>query len=141
MFCCPFAQFEREVIGERIRDKIAASKKKAGDGRGVPFRDAPAGGSASIQLCGEFAAQSYRSSDGWFESAQTHRKWISGGLASPREHATGMPSRDRVRAVRRKRQTSLLRLGLGDVRPKDLGGRLTTSQRLASTIARRPAKR
>jgi DNA invertase Pin-like site-specific DNA recombinase len=27
-----FAQFEREVIGERIRDKIAASKKKgAGD--------------------------------------------------------------------------------------------------------------
>ena len=23
-----FAQFEREVIGERIRDKIAASKKK-----------------------------------------------------------------------------------------------------------------
>ena len=32
-----FAQFEREVIGERIRDKIAASKKKAGGGemRGV----------------------------------------------------------------------------------------------------------
>jgi site-specific DNA recombinase len=27
-----FAQFEREVIGERIRDKIAASKKKAGGG-------------------------------------------------------------------------------------------------------------
>jgi DNA invertase Pin-like site-specific DNA recombinase len=25
-----FAQFEREVIGERIRDKIAASKKKKG---------------------------------------------------------------------------------------------------------------
>jgi DNA invertase Pin-like site-specific DNA recombinase len=24
-----FAQFEREVIGERIRDKIAASKRKA----------------------------------------------------------------------------------------------------------------
>ena len=23
-----FAQFEREVIGERVRDKIAASKKK-----------------------------------------------------------------------------------------------------------------
>jgi DNA invertase Pin-like site-specific DNA recombinase len=23
-----FAQFEREIIGERIRDKIAASKKK-----------------------------------------------------------------------------------------------------------------
>jgi hypothetical protein len=28
MCCCPFAQFEREVTGERIRDKIAASKKK-----------------------------------------------------------------------------------------------------------------
>jgi len=29
-----FAQFEREVTGERIRDKIAASKKKGGvDGR------------------------------------------------------------------------------------------------------------
>jgi hypothetical protein len=27
-----FAQFERELIGERIRDKIAASKKKAGGG-------------------------------------------------------------------------------------------------------------
>jgi DNA invertase Pin-like site-specific DNA recombinase len=27
-----FAQFEREVIGERIRDKIAASKQKAGGG-------------------------------------------------------------------------------------------------------------
>jgi site-specific DNA recombinase len=27
-----FAQFEREVIGERIRDKIAASKQKAGSG-------------------------------------------------------------------------------------------------------------
>jgi hypothetical protein len=27
-----FAHFEREVIGERIRDKIAASKKKAGGG-------------------------------------------------------------------------------------------------------------
>jgi DNA invertase Pin-like site-specific DNA recombinase len=28
MFSCRFAQFEREVIGERIRDKIALSKKK-----------------------------------------------------------------------------------------------------------------
>ena len=27
-----FAQFEREVIGERIRDKIAPSKRKAGGG-------------------------------------------------------------------------------------------------------------
>jgi hypothetical protein len=27
-----FAQFDREVIGERIRDKIAASKRKAGGG-------------------------------------------------------------------------------------------------------------
>jgi site-specific DNA recombinase len=25
---CRFAQFEREVIGERVRDKIAASKRK-----------------------------------------------------------------------------------------------------------------
>ena len=33
------AQFEREVIGERIRDKIAASKKKAGGGeKGVVCR-------------------------------------------------------------------------------------------------------
>src|SRR5215471_2763221 len=37
-----FAQFEREVIGERIRDKIAASKKKGMDGR-----DPAAGLSAS----------------------------------------------------------------------------------------------
>jgi site-specific DNA recombinase len=28
MCCCPFAQFEREVTSERIRDKIAASKRK-----------------------------------------------------------------------------------------------------------------
>jgi DNA invertase Pin-like site-specific DNA recombinase len=28
-----FAQFEREITGERIRDKIAASKKKGMDGR------------------------------------------------------------------------------------------------------------
>lgn len=28
-----FAQFEREVIGERIRDKFAASRKKGMDGR------------------------------------------------------------------------------------------------------------
>jgi site-specific DNA recombinase len=35
MFCC-FAQFEREVIGERIRDKIAASKKKGMWMGGVP---------------------------------------------------------------------------------------------------------
>jgi DNA invertase Pin-like site-specific DNA recombinase len=34
-----FAQFEREVIGERIRDKIAASKQKAGGGeKGVVCR-------------------------------------------------------------------------------------------------------
>src|SRR5215831_13690409 len=36
-----FAQFEREVIGERIRDKIAASKKKGmwmGDGVDAPRR-------------------------------------------------------------------------------------------------------
>ena len=31
-----FAQFEREVIGERIRDKIAASKKKGMWIGGVP---------------------------------------------------------------------------------------------------------
>src|SRR5277367_3579044 len=31
-----FAQFEREVIGERIRDKIAASKKKGMWLGGVP---------------------------------------------------------------------------------------------------------
>jgi DNA invertase Pin-like site-specific DNA recombinase len=31
-----FAQFEREVIGERIRDKIAASKRKGMWMRGVP---------------------------------------------------------------------------------------------------------
>jgi hypothetical protein len=36
MFCCPFAQFEREVIGERIRDKIAASKRKGMWMGGVP---------------------------------------------------------------------------------------------------------
>ena len=29
-----FAQFEREVAGERIRDKIAASKKKGSEGKG-----------------------------------------------------------------------------------------------------------
>jgi site-specific DNA recombinase len=28
-----FAQFEREIAGERIRDKIAASKRKGVDGR------------------------------------------------------------------------------------------------------------
>src|SRR5437868_5497267 len=28
MCCCPLPQFEREVTGERIRDKIAASKRK-----------------------------------------------------------------------------------------------------------------
>ncbi len=28
MFCYHFAQFEREVAGERIRDKVAASKRK-----------------------------------------------------------------------------------------------------------------
>src|SRR5205807_7348165 len=33
---CSFAQFEREVIGERIRDKIAASKKKGMWMGGVP---------------------------------------------------------------------------------------------------------
>ena len=34
-----FAQFEREVTGERIRDKIAASKQKAGGGeRGLVCR-------------------------------------------------------------------------------------------------------
>ena len=33
-----FAQFEREVTGERIRDKVAASKKKGmWMGSGVPF--------------------------------------------------------------------------------------------------------
>jgi site-specific DNA recombinase len=32
-----FAQFEREVTGERIRDKIAASKRKA-SGWGASFR-------------------------------------------------------------------------------------------------------
>ena len=31
-----FAQFEREVIGERIRDKIAASKKKGMWMGGIP---------------------------------------------------------------------------------------------------------
>ena len=41
-----FAQFEREVIGERIRDKIAASKKK-GCGWAGRRRSAIAGGTAS----------------------------------------------------------------------------------------------
>src|ERR1700757_375419 len=36
MCCCRFAQFEREVIGERIRDKIAASKRKGMWMGGVP---------------------------------------------------------------------------------------------------------
>src|SRR5262249_35998716 len=31
-----FAQFEREVIGERLRDQIAASKKKGMGGGGMP---------------------------------------------------------------------------------------------------------
>src|SRR3984893_8206844 len=35
MFCCP-SQFEREVTGERIRDKIAASKKKGMGMGGCP---------------------------------------------------------------------------------------------------------
>ena len=35
-----FAQFEREVIGERVRDKIAASKRKGDMGRGAPSRSA-----------------------------------------------------------------------------------------------------
>ena len=30
-----FAQFEREVTGERIRDKIAASKKKGAESEGM----------------------------------------------------------------------------------------------------------
>jgi site-specific DNA recombinase len=30
-----FAQFEREVIGERVRDKIAAAKRKGIWGRGI----------------------------------------------------------------------------------------------------------
>ena len=34
-----FAQFEREVIGERIRDKIAASKQKGMWMGGVPPLD------------------------------------------------------------------------------------------------------
>ena len=35
---CPFAQFEREVTGERIRDKVAAAKKKGSRMRGpVPL--------------------------------------------------------------------------------------------------------
>jgi DNA invertase Pin-like site-specific DNA recombinase len=39
-----FAQFEREVIGERIRDKIAASKKEGDvDGRGAAARVSGAG--------------------------------------------------------------------------------------------------
>src|SRR5215470_9697323 len=36
MFCWSFAQFERLVMGERIRDKIAASKKKGMWMGGVP---------------------------------------------------------------------------------------------------------
>jgi DNA invertase Pin-like site-specific DNA recombinase len=57
-----FAQFEREVIGERIRDKIAASKKKAGGGvMGVVCRFVThlRCGCASLQLCGEFMGESY----------------------------------------------------------------------------------
>jgi hypothetical protein len=32
-----FAQFERKVIGERVRDKIAASNARLSQGAGVPF--------------------------------------------------------------------------------------------------------
>src|ERR1044071_6417463 len=40
-----FAQFEREVIGERVRDKIAASKRQGGlGGGGAPPRGVVAGG-------------------------------------------------------------------------------------------------
>jgi hypothetical protein len=43
-----FAQFEREVTGERIRDKIAASKKKSmWMGGFVPLGCAPKNGTAS----------------------------------------------------------------------------------------------
>ena len=37
-----FAQFEREVIGERVRDKIAASKRKGLSGAAIcPFSSPP----------------------------------------------------------------------------------------------------
>jgi DNA invertase Pin-like site-specific DNA recombinase len=56
-----FAQFEREVIGERIRDKIAASKKKGMWMGGVPplgYRARPSGGHRQDhRLCAEDAAQ------------------------------------------------------------------------------------
>jgi site-specific DNA recombinase len=45
-----FAQFEREVIGERVRDKIAASKRKA-SGSADPFRSAIAASTRSSSWC------------------------------------------------------------------------------------------
>jgi len=47
-----FAQFEREVTGERIRDKIAASKRKGMWMGGVPplGYDAPASGTRRLQV-------------------------------------------------------------------------------------------
>ena len=48
MSYCPFAQFEREVTAERIRDKIAASKKK-----GMWM-----GGTGPLGLPGSFRPQS-----------------------------------------------------------------------------------
>jgi DNA invertase Pin-like site-specific DNA recombinase len=44
-----FAQFEREVIGERVRDKIAASKRK-GSGSAARFLSAIAASARSWRL-------------------------------------------------------------------------------------------
>ena len=53
-----FAQFEREVTGERIRDKIAASKAKGMWMGGVPplGYDLPAAGTRTLQVNGTEAA-------------------------------------------------------------------------------------
>ena len=46
-----FAQFEREVIGERVRDKIAASKRKGSSGSADPCSSAIAASTRSSSWC------------------------------------------------------------------------------------------
>jgi DNA invertase Pin-like site-specific DNA recombinase len=70
-----FAQFEREVTGERIRDKIAASKAKGLWMGGVPplGYDLPAPGSRTLQVNEAEAAQVRRIFSRYLDLGSVHR--------------------------------------------------------------------
>jgi DNA invertase Pin-like site-specific DNA recombinase len=97
-----FAQFEREVTAERIRDKIAASKRKGlWMGGGVPLGYEPDGRTLKIKK------EEARTVRALFEIYLRHRSLIETTREAERAGLRSMPRRDRREATASPQESTI----------------------------------